>query len=144
MKFVGALFIALSLIVSAAAQDAGKESKMLEGVWIPSAAELSGQAFPEATLKTMKLIVEGDKYSVTVGKTVDKGTVKIDQGKKPKAMDIVGNDGPNKDKTYLAIYELDGDTLRVCYDLSGKTRPSEFKTTKESAHFLVTYKRAKS
>ena len=35
------------------------------------------------------------------------------------------------------------DTLRICYDLSGKARPSEFKTTKETQLFLVTYQREK-
>lgn len=42
---------------------------------------------------------------------------------------------------FLAIYELDGDTLRVCYDLSGKARPSEFKTKAETQLLLFTYKR---
>src|SRR4051794_40819519 len=35
-------------------------------------------------------------------------------------MDITGTSGPNKGKTILAIYEQKGDTLRICYDLSGK------------------------
>jgi len=55
-------------------------------------------------------------------------------------MDITGTEGPNKGKTILAIYERDGDTLRVCYDLSGKSRPSEFKTTEGTRLFLVEYK----
>ena len=52
--------------------------------------------------------------------------------------------GPNKGKTFLAIYEIDGDTLRVCYDLAGKNRPTEFSTSKERPFFLVIYRRAKS
>ena len=59
-------------------------------------------------------------------------------------MDIISTEGPNKGKTFLAIYELDGDTLKVCYDLTGKSRPTEFKTQKGVLHFLVTYQRAKS
>ena len=93
----------------------------------------------------MKLVVEGDKYAVTVGKSpLDKGTTKIDPAAKPKTMDIIGTDGPNKGKTFLAIYELNGDTLRVCYDLTGKVRPTEFKTRKGELRFLAAYKRAKS
>jgi uncharacterized protein (TIGR03067 family) len=69
--------------------------------------------------------------------------VKIDTSKKPKTMDIIGAEGPNKGKTFLAIYELNGDTLRVCYNLGGKERPAEFKTTKDSLVFLATYQRAK-
>jgi uncharacterized protein (TIGR03067 family) len=62
---------------------------------------------------------------------------------KPKELDIVGTDGPNKGKTILAIYEQDGDTLRICYDLSGKGRPTEFKTKEGTQSFLVTYVREK-
>ena len=58
-------------------------------------------------------------------------------------MDITGTDGPNKGETILAIYERDGDALRVCYDLSGKSRPTEFKTKAGTQLFLVTYKREK-
>ena len=39
--------------------------------------------------------------------------------------------------------DLSGDTLRVCYDLTGKARPTEFKTKKGELLFLATYKRAK-
>ena len=59
-------------------------------------------------------------------------------------MDITGTEGPNKGKTFLAVYELDGDTLRICYDLSGKSRPTEFKTTEGTQLFLVSYKREKT
>ena len=129
---------------SAWCQDAAKETKLLEGAWLPTAAELGGQPFDEQTLKAMKLVLAGDAYTVTVGKSVDRGTIKLDLAKTPKAMDIIGGEGPNKGKTFLAIYELSGDTLKICYDLTGKARPTEFKTQKGALQFLVTYQRAKS
>ena len=136
--------IVLALSVGALSWADSKESQGMEGTWLPSVAELAGQAFPDQVLKTMKLVVKGDAYTVTVGEATDKGTVKLDAATKPKAIDIVGTDGPNKGKTILAIYERDGDTLKVCYDLGGKNRPTEFKTTKGTQLFLVTYKREKS
>ena len=42
-----------------------------------------------------------------------------------------------------AIYELNGDTLRICYDLSGSKRPTEFKTAAGTKLYLVTYNRKK-
>jgi hypothetical protein len=48
---------------------------------------------------------------------------------KLKSMDVIGVKGPNAGMTFPAIYELAADTLRVCYDLSGKKRPTEFKTS---------------
>jgi uncharacterized protein (TIGR03067 family) len=145
MKTVSCICIATILLTAAAwSQDAADERKLLQGAWLPTAAELSENPFDEATLKTMKLVLEGDKYAVIVGLSIDKGTTKIDPAAKPKTMDIIGTDGPNKGKTFLAIYELNGDTLRVCYDLTGKVRPTEFKTKKGELLFLATYKRAKS
>jgi uncharacterized protein (TIGR03067 family) len=91
----------------------------------------------------MKLTMADGKYIVAVGKTLDKGTYKIDPAAKPPAIDIIGVEGPTKGKTLLAIYEQMGDSLRVCYDLEGKKRPTEFKTEKNTPQFLVNYRRAK-
>jgi uncharacterized protein (TIGR03067 family) len=139
-------FVVLTLVLAfslAAAGGDGKDGGTIQGTWLPSTAELGGKTFPEEALKAMKLVVKDDKYTVTVGKAVDEGTVKLNAAAKPKEMDVTGTDGPNKGKTFRAIYERDGDTLRVCYDLSGKGRPTEFKTGEGTALFLVTYKREK-
>jgi uncharacterized protein (TIGR03067 family) len=94
-------------------------------------------------LKTIKLEIKDGKWAVTVGKETDKGMLTIDSTKKPKEMDIVGTEGPNKDKKILAIYELTDDTLKVCYALDGKERPKAFATKEGTKGFLVTYKRQK-
>jgi uncharacterized protein (TIGR03067 family) len=104
---------------------------------------MAGRPFPEAVRKTIRLEVKGDQYKVTIGKAVDRGTTKLDPAAKPKALDIVGSDGPNKGKTILAIYERDGDKLKVCYELGGKGRPKEFKSTEKSMLFLVEYRLVK-
>jgi uncharacterized protein (TIGR03067 family) len=88
-------------------------------------------------------VIKDDKYTVNVGDVVDKGTVKLMPSAKPKALDITGTEGPNKGKTIQAIYEQKGDKLRVCYDLSGKKRPTEFKSEKDTDLFLVEYTRQK-
>jgi uncharacterized protein (TIGR03067 family) len=145
MKTVPRILLAIILFTATArSQDRADERKLLQGTWLPTAAEVSENPFGEATLKIMKLVVEGDKYAVTVGISVDLGTIRIDPAAKPKTMDIISTDGPNQGKTFLAIYELNGDTLRICYDLTGKVRPTEFKTRKGEPLFLATYKRAKS
>jgi hypothetical protein len=45
---------------------------------------------------------------------------------------------------FPAIYELDGDTLRICYDLSRTKRPAEFKTLPATQLYLVTYERVRT
>jgi uncharacterized protein (TIGR03067 family) len=136
-----ALMVVLVVSSSSLGEDAGEASKKLQGTWRPKAAEQGGKAWSDEMLKSIKLIIKDDTYTVTTGTGTDQGTVKIDPSMKPKSMDIIGAEGPNKGKTILAIYELAGDNLKVCYDLSGKKRPTEFKTKKGSPLFFATYKR---
>src|SRR5262245_6910596 len=84
-----------------------KDGDAIQGTWLPSAAELGGKTFPDEVRKTIKLVVKDEKYTVTVGKQVDQGTVKVNPAAKPKALDVTGTDGPNKGKTIQAIYERD-------------------------------------
>jgi uncharacterized protein (TIGR03067 family) len=125
------------------ARKAADDQKALQGDWMPVKAELAGQPMPEAVLKTISLKLIKNEYEVLVGDKPDKGTWTIDAATKPKSMKIVGVKGPNKGKTFPAIYELTGDTLRICYDLSGKKLPTEFKTKADTKLYLVTYKRKK-
>lgn len=141
MKFKFVVLIIVSLVISMSFF--GCDGDGLNGTWLPSTAELGGKMFPDEVRKTIKLVVDGDKYTVTVGKAVDQGIVKLNPAAKPKEIDITGTDGPNKGRTFLAIYERDGETLRVCYDLSGQSRPTEFKTSEGTQLFLVTYTREK-
>ena len=139
-------FAALTLVHSFAMAVSGADAKdgdAIQGTWLPSTAELAGKMFPDEVRKTIKLVVKDDKYTATVGSQVDQGTIKLNPATKPKEMDITGTEGPNKGKTILAIYQRDGDTLRVCYDLSGKSRPAEFKTGEGTQLFLVIYEREK-
>jgi uncharacterized protein (TIGR03067 family) len=140
--------LGLWLVVAAGVAVLGAESlddvKALDGVWIPNKAELAGQPMPDAVLKTIKLKMNKGGYEVTVEGTTpqpDLGTVVVDAAAKPKGMKITGVKGPNAGKTFPAIYELNGDSLRICYDLSGTKRPTEFKTSAGTKLYLVTYSR---
>jgi uncharacterized protein (TIGR03067 family) len=123
--------------------DDKEDMTMMEGEWTPTKGEFGGKPFPDEILKSIKLVLKGDTYTVGAGDQTDRGTVKLDASKTPKTMDITGTEGPNKGKSFPAIYELSGDTLKVCYNLGGSDRPAEFKTKEGTQLFLVTYKRSK-
>ena len=142
MKFACLLLVSL-IAVTASGQDADKDKKSLEGKWMPMSAELAGAKLSDVQLSTISLTIENGTFTVQAGKSIDKGTLKFNSAAAPKTVDIVGTDGPNKGKTLLAIYEVQKETLRICYDLAGKNRPTEFATSKEKPFFLVTYQRAK-
>jgi uncharacterized protein (TIGR03067 family) len=143
-KWFAALAMGIVLSITLAKGEDKASGDNIDGTWLPKAAELGGKPWPEQFRKITKLIVEGENYTVMVGNAPDKGTIKLDPSATPKTLDITGTEGPNKGKTILAIYEHDGDALRICYDLSGKSRPGEFKTAPHTQLFLVTYERKKS
>ena len=119
------------------------DAKAVQGNWKPIKAELAEQPIPGAVLMSTSLKLDDGKYEVFVGGTPDRGTYALNSVTKPKSMTVTGTDGPNNGKTFPAIYELNGDTLRICYDLSGAQRPTEFKSIAGTQLYLVTYERTK-
>ena len=140
LKSIVALAVALSFSLVARS---GDPKDGIDGTWLPSMAEFGGKILDDVWRNHHKLEVKDGKYEVTSGKILDQSTFKLNPAAKPKELDITGIEGPNKGKTFLGIYERDGDTLRICYDLGGKDRPTEFKTKEGTQLFLVTYKRKK-
>jgi uncharacterized membrane protein len=49
--------------------------------------------------------------------------------------------GKSKGATYLGVYELVGDTLRLCYALDGRPRPGGFSSEPGSGHYLAIFTR---
>src|SRR5580698_1407522 len=139
--FLTAFIVAATTIAFAA--DLLDDADAIQGSWIPAKAELAGQAMTDDILKTISLKLDHGKYEVFVGEHPDRGTYTIDPGTKPKSMSVTGTEGPNQGKTFPAIYQLAGDTLRICYDLSGAKRPTEFKSIAGTQLYLVTYHRKK-
>lgn len=133
--------VLLAMTTTLAAQDK-KELEKLAGKWQPTMMQMGETKTPSEQLKQITLTIDGEKYHTVVNGQSDKGRLKIDTKAKPKTMDIVGTEGPNKGKTFLCIYEIDGDTFKICYALDGKKRPTEFKSTGDKVLF-VTYKKMK-
>lgn len=143
MKYLVCFCFAVGASLIAFADDTSADAKAMQGSWKPAKAELAGLPMPEAVLKTISLKLDNGKYEVLVGDKPDRGTYTMDATTKPKSLTITGTEGPNQGKTLPCIYELKGDTLRVCYDLSGAKRPTEFKSVAGTKLYLVTYERKK-
>ena len=133
--------LALASMTTFAAEKSA-DAKNIQGTWLPVKGELGGRPMADEVLKIITLKLDGGNYEVTA-ENVDKGTYTLDAAAKPKTIDITGTEGPNVGKKIPAIYELDGETLRICYGLGGGPRPTEFKSRSDTQVFLVTYKRKK-
>ena len=141
MKRYVLLALAAGLLVGA--DDAKDELKKLEGTWTMASGEKDGKALAEQTIKGAKLVFKGGQHDVKVGDDIFKGTHKVDPSQKPKTIDATDTDGPFKGKTVYGIYEVDGDTFKVCFAAPGKDRPKEFSTKSGTGHILHVWKREK-
>src|SRR5262245_45313002 len=143
------LFAIAGLLVAADTKDDAKDDpKRIQGTWSLVAMETNGEKAPEERIKkeASKLVISADKITVRRADRADKPlefAYKIDPTKKPKTMDVIFGDGPRKGETQHGIYELDGDTLKVCGSDRKDDRPAEFVTKPDSGHMLMILKRDK-
>jgi uncharacterized protein (TIGR03067 family) len=137
------LGIVLLLAADDAKDEVKKELARFEGTWKIVSLESEQNKLNEDSLKDIRLKLEGDKFTTIVNDGENHGTFKVDPTKKPKTMDITMADGDMKGKTMVGIYELEGDTYKLCVDMSGKSRPTEFAVKPGSGFVLEVLKREK-
>jgi uncharacterized protein (TIGR03067 family) len=142
--FVPLALLAVALV--AADKPAGKKTdkELLQGTWVVVTIEAKGEVLKAGDLfeqlKDMKLTFKAD--AVINSRHPDgKGTFKLDPDKKPPALDLVATDG-KETRTHRAIYELKGDTLRICSLRGEGERPTEFASKGDL--ILLTFERAES
>jgi uncharacterized protein (TIGR03067 family) len=135
-RLCACLVIAATLLAASGLAD---DAAAMQGLWKPVKAEIDGQPLGDSFLKSTSLKLDSGKYEVFLGAEPDRGTYTLDADARPRGMTIVGTDGPNKGRTFPAIYELAEGTLRICHDLSGAKWPTEFKAPAGTKLYLVTY-----
>jgi len=62
--------------------------------------------------------------------------------RQPLTIDIVQEN--EKERTSLAIYELQGDSLKLCGTNAGRPRPTGFSAAKGTGHTLLMNKQVKT
>jgi uncharacterized protein (TIGR03067 family) len=138
--------VGLLLGADAPKDDAKKDKDKLQGTWKAVTVAARGQSQDDT--EEHRLIFSGDEFRVKKGEeTMIEGKFKIDSSKKPKEIDMEFVEGKRdnlKGKTALGIYELNGDTLKWCWNQPGGERPKEFSSQAADVHLLVTLKREKS
>src|SRR5262245_47493152 len=119
------LLLAVAATLALAAdkpEDAKAELARLTGRWVGVSMTNEGKKAEPAEAKKVMLVVRGEKYlyrSPALKAPVE-GTHQLDPSKKPKHIDAVRGKGPGAGETLKGIYELDGDTFRVCFAAPGK------------------------
>ncbi len=109
-----------------------------------SAYEIELEKFQGAwTWEGWTMTWEGDKYEAYKGKCRAKGVCKLDPSKRPKSLDYTITEGYYQGDVEIGIYEIDGDTLRICSVMAStrKPRPTEFSNGEKGGDTLHVWKR---
>lgn len=123
----------------------------LNGTWIVKQAEFAGRSLPVPP--GIELQINGNQYYVTSltnrALPSDRGSIVVfidGSAGQTGHIDVVGEDGPNQGKRFPTIYRFVGGVgsvnereLEMCYDLSGKVRPTEFVSPDGTLLLRVTY-----
>ena len=99
-----------------AADAVKKDIQKLQGTWVPTSIQFSGQDLTNDDHGQFKLVFKGDQATVegnsNVKKEYGKLTMKLDPSTLPRCLDIVVTGGDQKDAVLEGIYELKDDTLK--------------------------------
>jgi uncharacterized protein (TIGR03067 family) len=140
MRIHALLVLSVGLLIAADAKNddaAKKELKNLSGTYVMVSGQSKAEKLSEERIKEAKLVMEGDKYTVTIGGDTIKGTLKIDPSKAPKEIDATDGDG----RTMLGIYKFEKSQFTVCFAAPGKERPKEFSTKSGTGEFIHVWKK---
>jgi uncharacterized protein (TIGR03067 family) len=135
--------LALAIASSMKGDDAVKaDLDKLQGTWFLVTMEREGEEVEREAFKDWMAVYEGNRLTLRAGEMVRRrGIVTLQPARHPKAINTWDQDGPYEDQTIPGIYELQGDTLRLCFARPGEDRPKEFTTKRGTGFLYCVYKR---
>jgi uncharacterized protein (TIGR03067 family) len=116
--------------------------KMLDGQWETVNVEKEGNELGGG-FRGFRMVVKGKTFDVVneEGERVGGGTIKLDPGKEPPAVDLTYTAGAGKGTTRLGLYRLQGDTLTIALAEAGEARPRRVESEPGSVVTLYEYRR---
>jgi uncharacterized protein (TIGR03067 family) len=102
---------------------------LLQGSWAIAALEVDGQQVPAAMLRDARVVVAGSRFTSSGMGAIYEGVLELDATKTPPRLDMKFDAGPEKGNTNPGIYQLDGDTWKLCLATRGAVRPVSFAST---------------
>jgi uncharacterized protein (TIGR03067 family) len=106
------------------------DDELIQGTWTVVSRELVGKKTPEAELKVLKVTIKDGTITTDDGKKKEKHAYKLDPSQKPKAINLAGTGIYSKETTF-AIYELDGETLKLCWSVPSVNASSLAEPTRQ-------------
>lgn len=153
MSALATLLLVTSLALRCDAQEKGEQPKgkgedaeKLTGTWLIVSQMSEGEETAPADLKNEMLKIaftKGELAFLSGMGTRSKCSWVIDSSKRPKQITLT-NIEPLKGEKSVGIYELDGDTLKLCIGPAEKDWPTKFEAKRDSGYVLHVLSREKS
>ena len=118
-----------------------KDLDRLQGTWTVAALEVDGQAMESPA--DACIVIQGTRFASTGMGAEYGGIFGLDGSAKPAHIDMKFDTGPEKGNTNLGIYQLKGDSWKLCLATRGTVRPTNFQSIAGSGIALETLVRGK-
>jgi uncharacterized protein (TIGR03067 family) len=114
------------------------DQQLLQGTWKVIKRVKNGAAEDVNEHPTTLTITGKDIAETRDGKVCQEGAFTLESSANPKRITLTGKSGDNSGKTFEAIFEVDGNTLKLAYSFGDNagTPPKDF-TGGEGAGLLV-------
>lgn len=119
-----------------------EQLRSLEGTWEFESLEIDANQIPAAAMSSSRLLIDGDRFRTESPEATYEGVFSINVESDPQGIDIEFIAGPEAGNWNYGIFRLEGDSLKLCLDMTGKGRPAGFGTFAGSGHALETLRRA--
>ena len=131
------------LIAAAPAEGKPKDEEAIQGTWTVVSREFVGKKTSDADLKALKVTIDENSLTLDDGQKKEKHAYKLDPSKTPKTIDLAST-GIEQKETTPAIYELDDDSLKICWsEKDPDHRPTKFVGDEASGQTMLILKREK-
>lgn len=125
-----------SMTFAVADEKSDNALKEFQGRWKAAKVVVDGQQASGQIAMKLVFTCQGNQW-IPDDNPRDIATVQLDPEKKPAWIDVT--DGARQ--TTLGLYELSGDTLKLCFGVPGSERPRELASRRGGGHFYLEMKR---
>lgn len=134
---------ALAFGVAGAGDDKKFDATKLVGEWKYAEATKKGEKLDADKLKKETVTITKENLTIQ-GEAKFVMKYELDTAKKPVGVKFTITESPfGAGMTANGIIELNGDTLKICYDAEGGAAPKTFESKADSKHHYFVLKRVK-
>lgn len=143
---IAGVTVSIVLLATMKGDKKGKDDELILGTWKVDTFDTAGGGGPPAEeAEKIRFVFErGGQLRMAGGPTGREmtGTFRLDPAANPKAIDLTLSRPDGAEENVFGLYQLDGDTLRLCFGSGGdEQRPQEIAATRSTP--LVTFRRVK-